>query len=76
MVSGARPADLVLGADTTVVVDDVMLGKPEDAREAERMLARLSGRTHRVASAVALLRGSRIEVALDVTHVTFKTLVV
>ena len=70
----ARPDDLVLGADTTVVIDDEMLAKPRDAADAERMLARLAGRTHRVASAVALVRGNRVEVGLDVTHVTFRAL--
>jgi len=72
--AAARPDDLVLGADTTVALDDAMLGKPHDAHEAERMLAQLSGRRHRVASAVALLRDGRVEVALDVTHVTFRVL--
>jgi len=70
----ARPDDLVLGADTTVVIDDEMLAKPRDAVDAGRMLALLAGRTHRVASAVALLRGSRVELGLDVTHVTFRPL--
>jgi len=45
----------VLGADTVVVVDGEILGKPRDAGEAERMLARLSGRSHEVLSAVCLL---------------------
>ena len=49
------PAALpVLGADTLVVVDDVMLGKPRDRDDAIRMLRRLSGRSHQVLSAVAL----------------------
>ena len=43
----------VLGADTAVVVDDEILGKPADRRDALAMLARLSGRAHRVLSAVA-----------------------
>jgi len=70
----ARRDDLVLGADTTVVIDDGMLGKPGDALDAERMLAQLAGRTHRVASAVALVRGGRAELGLDITHVTFRPL--
>src|SRR5262245_37712620 len=44
----------VLAADTAVVLDDRVLGKPADAAEAGRMLAELSGRTHRVLTAVAL----------------------
>src|SRR5947209_14372734 len=43
----------VLGADTTVVVDDLMLGKPRDAAESLLMLRQLSGRSHRVLTAVA-----------------------
>ena len=44
----------VLGADTTVIVDGKVLGKPADAREAVEMLAQLSGRAHRVSTAVAV----------------------
>jgi len=47
-----RPEDLVLGADTVVVVDDVILGKPADAEDAARMLRMLSGRTHQVITGV------------------------
>lgn len=43
-----------LGADTVVVCDDEIFGKPRDAEDAERMLSRLSGREHRVLSAVAV----------------------
>jgi septum formation protein len=49
---------LVLGADTTVVVDDEMLGKPSNDRDATRMLRLLSGRTHQVFTAVAVCRGA------------------
>ena len=48
---------IVLGADTTVVVDEMMLGKPEDDGDAKRMLRILSGRTHQVLTAVAVFRG-------------------
>ena len=44
----------ILGADTTVVLDGTMLGKPADAQEAVQMLERLRGRTHRVSTAVAV----------------------
>jgi septum formation protein len=50
-----RPANYVLGADTVVVVDETMLGKPRDAAEAESMLQTLSGRTHRVITGVCLI---------------------
>jgi septum formation protein len=46
---------IVLGADTTVVLDDQILGKPEDATDAARILRLLSGRTHRVITGVALI---------------------
>jgi septum formation protein len=45
----------VIGSDTVVVIDDVVLGKPVDLDEARRMLHRLRGRTHRVLTAVAVL---------------------
>ena len=44
----------VLGADTAVVIDDELLGKPRDRADALAMLARLSGRSHQVLTAVAL----------------------
>lgn len=72
--AASRDEALVLGADTAVVIDDLILGKPRDEHEAERMLAGLSGRTHRVVSAIALLQGDRLERAVDVTHVTFDRL--
>lgn len=49
------PAAPILCADTTVVLDEQMLGKPADDAEAAQMLQRLSGRSHRVLTAVALL---------------------
>jgi len=51
-----RPRDLVLGADTIVVVDEAILGKPVDADDAARMLRLLSGRVHRVITGVCLVR--------------------
>ncbi|MFZ0817186.1 MAG: Maf family protein [Candidatus Sulfotelmatobacter sp.] len=50
----SEPQSCVLGADTIVVVDDVMLGKPRDAADAARMLRLLSGRTHAVITGVCL----------------------
>ncbi len=50
-----RPNDLVLGADTIVVVDKQILGKPLNPADAERMLHLLSGRTHEVTTAVCLM---------------------
>lgn len=50
-----RPEDLILGADTIVVVDGEMLGKPRDAEDAARMLRLLSGRAHQVTTGVCLV---------------------
>lgn len=61
----------VLGADTDVVLDGAILGKPRDRDDAMSMLARLAGREHEVYSAVAVLAGERVETALSVTRVAF-----
>jgi septum formation protein len=50
-----RPQDFVLGADTIVIVDDAILGKPVDPADAVRMLRMLSGRVHRVITGVCLV---------------------
>jgi septum formation protein len=69
----ARPAGPhpVLGADTDVVVDDEILGKPRDAAHAIAMLRRLAGRTHEVYSGVAVVQDGRAGTALSITRVTF-----
>ena len=54
-VSRTRPQNLVLGADTIVVIDEAILGKPVDADDAVRMLRLLSGRVHRVITGVCLV---------------------
>src|SRR6185437_938820 len=64
----------VLGADTTVVVDGEILGKPQNAADAARMLRMLSGRTHRVITGVALATAEGTEVAAEVTAVRFVAL--
>ncbi len=66
------PGDLVLGADTTVVVRDAVLEKPADAADALRMLQRLQGRTHQVVTSVALVADESVHQATDVTNVTFR----
>jgi len=67
-------ARVILGADTTVTLDNHILGKPEDAAEAARMLRLLSGRTHRVITGVAIVTSGRTEVAAEVTAVKFLSL--
>ncbi len=54
-VARMRPADVVLGADTVVVVDGTVLGKPRDAAAAARMLRLLSGRAHQVITGVCVI---------------------
>lgn len=72
-VALAQPSNIVLGADTVVVVDDLVLGKPRDDEEARRMLRSLSGRWHDVLTGVALVdAGSKQSiVAHEKTRVRF-----
>jgi len=62
----------VLAADTAVVLDGTVLGKPRDAAEAAHMLERLSGRSHRVLTAVALHDGAGVEARLSASEVRFR----
>ncbi len=77
--SGAYPQplgekDILITADTVVIVDDAILGKPSDAAHAARMLRMLSGRSHSVVTGCTLRSASRKE-SFDVeTAVTFSTL--
>ena len=68
------PARPVLAADTTVVCDGEIIGKPADRADAERMLKRLSGRQHEVVSAIAIAYGGRVEQALSTSKVWFRPL--
>ena len=70
-VARQRPRDVVLGADTIVVVDGQILGKPADRADAVRMLRMLSGREHRVITGVALVVSGQWFVASEITNVTF-----
>ena len=65
---------VVLGADTTVTLDDHILGKPEDTADAVRMLRLLSGRTHRVITGVAVVSAEGTEAAAEATAVSFRRL--
>jgi septum formation protein len=62
---------VVLGADTTVVCDGEILGKPVDAADAKRMLRMLSGRTHEVLTGVAVSRAGGVVSDVETTLVTF-----
>lgn len=68
------PPGAILCADTTVALGRRILGKPADAADAAATLAALSGRTHRVLTAVALQAGRRRQQALQVSHVRFARL--
>lgn len=70
----AGPDELVLGADTVVVVDGVELGKPHDDDDVEAMLRRLSGRRHDVVTGVAVLLEGREASAVVTTEVRFRDL--
>ena len=68
------PSLHVLGADTVVVVDELMLGKARDRAEGLEMLRRLSGRSHQVLSAVALASGQKLHQGLSRSVVRFRSL--
>ncbi|HEX6807192.1 MAG TPA: nucleoside triphosphate pyrophosphatase [Gemmatimonadaceae bacterium] len=75
-VAARHPDALVIAADTIVVVDGRIFGKPLDRADACRMLRVLSGRTHVVHTAVAVVRdaGGRVESEVESTRVTFREL--
>ena len=71
---GGRQDLPVLAADTTVVLDGRILGKPSGELECVAMLMALSGRTHEVMTAVALAEGTELRTAMNVSRVTFRAL--
>lgn len=70
-VAADNPGRLVLGADTTVVVDGGILGKPVDAEDARRMLRRLSGKRHDVLTGIAVVKNGKTAIAIQRTGVNF-----
>ena len=68
------PETLVIGADTVVVRDGEILGKPKGEEEARAMLASLSGRTHQVCTGVTVCRGDKVLTQVEETQVTFRPL--
>jgi septum formation protein len=74
LAAAGRAARPVLGADTEVVLDGEILGKPRDAAHARAMLARLAGRSHEVLSAVVLVNGAAEHAALSRSRVTLAPL--
>jgi septum formation protein len=67
------PPQVVLGADTTVTLDNQILGKPEDPADAARMLRLLSGRTHQVITGIAIVTAHGVQLASESTFVRFLT---
>jgi septum formation protein len=65
---------LVLAADTIVICDGILMGKPADAADARRMIRRLSGRWHRVYTGLALVHGAREMTGYECTRVAFRRL--
>lgn len=78
VVANLLPLKPLLTADTTVVVDGLILGKPCDEVEAKFMLTRLSGRTHQVVTAVCVILGdgatTQLKTRVSTSEVTFKVL--
>lgn len=73
-VAASERDALIIGADTTVVIDDVILAKPLDVVDAEHMLRRLSGRTHTVMTAVAACYEGKTVSGVEIADVTFRPL--
>ena len=75
-IASSTSGDLVLGADTVVVLDGEVLGKPRDLAHASEMLRRLGGRTHEVLTGVCMLRGGTSARCsfVESTRVAFRTL--
>lgn len=73
-IAAAAGDAVVIAADTIVVVDGDILGKPKDVAHATEMLRRLSGRQHTVYTAIAVARGERTESAVEAVEVVFRAL--
>lgn len=74
MFRGLYPGHLILTADTVVIIDNKILGKPENDYEAFQMLSLLSGTKHEVITAISLLANDSIETFSDIASVSFKNL--
>jgi len=70
-VAVTRPGEIVLAADTTVVIDDCIIGKPVDETEASRMLRMLSGNWHEVLTGVAIAKNGGVDIDMQSTRVKF-----
>lgn len=70
-VAASHPGEIILAADTTVVIDDQIIGKPIDDEDARRMIRMLSGNWHEVLTGVAVFQDDRAEVGIQTTRVKF-----
>ena len=70
-VAANNPSAIVIGADTIVVLDGEIFGKPDGIDGAEKMLARLSGKRHEVITGLAICAGGKVFTAAEVTEVFF-----
>ena len=66
--------DVIIAADTIVVCDGEILGKPRDTADASRMLHKLSGRDHQVMTGMTILRGDQVRVCTEITDIHFRDL--
>ena len=74
VIAARHPEAIVIAADTTVVVDGEILGKPTDVADARAMIRRLAGRSHTVLTAIAVARGGNEVSAVESVGVTFRAL--
>lgn len=74
LAANRSPEDVVIAADTIVVCDDTVLGKPRDPEDARRMLRLLSGREHQVMTGLTVLRGDACISHTEITQIRFREL--
>ena len=72
VIAEQHPEALVVGSDTVVVIDRTVLGKPKNDDEAVSMLMRLQGRTHRVATGIAVAAGEQCTAETEIVRVKFR----
>ena len=73
-IAARHPDAVIISADTIVVIDGLVLGKPRDEADAARMLSMLGGQTHVVLTAVAVMYGGHVRSAVESVRVTFRPL--
>jgi septum formation protein len=73
-IAARHPDAIVIAADTIVLIDGLVLGKPRDEADAERMLGMLGGQTHVVLTAVAVAHGGAMRSGVESVRVTFREL--